>query len=259
MLSVGIITMPGSPRLGPDPVSYITYDNYKWLTRAGFTVVPIPVGCSDAEALVYASQIQGLYLAGGPFDEPVYRRLAFRLLDVAYKASLPVWGTCHGFQILLQWCGATLDSLDAMRLQDATLTIKAKGRLLHGRTLRPQHLHLSHSFGITLAHFEANRRLTSLFRVLATSHDRNGTEYVSILEGRTIPFYGVQFHPELTRSLDWMAAVFQRGMRHPSSKAGGWPPPVTLSKSFLRPCGAAWSEYHTTPPLCFVFHGHQLH
>ena len=65
MLSVGVLTMPGSDTLGPEPLSYLTYDNYKWLTRAGLQIVPIPVGTSDDEALVYFNQLQGLYLAGG--------------------------------------------------------------------------------------------------------------------------------------------------------------------------------------------------
>jgi CheY-like chemotaxis protein len=54
--------------LGSELRSYLIYDNYKWLTKAGLRVIPIPVGTTDAEALVYFSQIQGLYLPGGPYD-----------------------------------------------------------------------------------------------------------------------------------------------------------------------------------------------
>jgi hypothetical protein len=51
------------------------------------------------------------------------------------------------------------------------------------------------------------KKLTTMFKILATSHDREGMEYVSIVEGRTLPFYGIQFHPDRS-SLGWMAAFF---------------------------------------------------
>ena len=38
--------------------------------------------------------------------------------------------------------------------------------------------------------------LNDTFRVLATNEDRKGLLYVSIVESKKNPFYGVQFHPE---------------------------------------------------------------
>lgn len=34
------------------------------------------------------------------------------------------------------------------------------------------------------------------YNVLATSFDKNGLEYISAIEDKNYPFYGVQFHPE---------------------------------------------------------------
>ena len=266
MRSVGILTMPGVPQLDPQtPLSYIIHDNYEWLTRAGLTVVPIPVGTSDDEALVYFRRIQGLYLAGGPYDEPTYRRLAFRFLDLASEAnrerpgSFPVWGTCHGFQMMLLWGGvSSLDSLDAMRRTTPTLHLLDKGRLFETHALKPAHLHLSHSLGLTLDHFQKNRTLHSQFRVLATSTDRSKgkTEYVIAMEGRHLPFYGVQFHPEMTTELDWMADFFKQGMAPTKGPKGPLPHTFSLTAHRLRPCPPVWDEYHSEPTRCFVFCGH---
>ena len=267
MKAVGILTMPGSKTLGSEPRTYITNDDVTWLTRAGLRIVPIPIGTTDAETLVYFSHIQGLYLPGGPYDEPTYRRLAFRCLDLAYEAnqktpgSFPVWGTCHGFQMMLLWAGCSkLDSLDAMRRTTPTLHLtEGKSRLFQHRSPKPTHLHLSHSLGITLAHFQTSQA-SRLFRVLATSHDRTGTEYVSAMEGIHIPFYGVQFHPEMTKTLDWMADFFKKEMKPAKTQTqaqGRLPLPHTfsLTPDRLRPCAPVWSEYHGSVK-CFVFCGH---
>jgi len=265
MPSVGILTMPGSVTLGPEPISYLTHDDYTWFRRAGIKVVPIPVGILEDDVLAYFSQIQGLYLPGGPFIEPTYKRLAFRFLDLAYEANrrgrqFPVWGTCHGFQMMLLWAGGAplkLDSLDAMRRQDPTLRlVETESRLFQSHAIRARHLHVSHSLGITTDHFRQNRRLAALFRILATSHDRSGTEYVSAMEGINVPFYGVQFHPEMNRSLDWMATFFKKEMGAAATAAN----PIhtfSLTPSHLRPCGTAWNEYDhdRKTPQCFVFCG----
>ena len=262
MKAVGVLTMPGTERLGSELRSYLIYDNYKWLTKAGLRVIPIPVGTTDAEALVYFSQIQGLYLPGGPYDEPTYRRLAFRFLDLASEAnrdrpgSFPVWGTCHGFQMMLLWSGvSSLDSLDAMRTPAPSLRLLDKGRLFKSHTLKPSHLHLSHSLGITLDHFQNHR---SLFRVLATSYDQSHDqkEYVIAMEGRHLPFYGVQFHPEMTTDLDWMADFFKQGMALTKGPKGPLPHTFSLTARRLRPCPPVWDEYHSEPTRCFVFCGH---
>jgi GMP synthase-like glutamine amidotransferase len=265
MKAVGVLTMPGTERVGPELRSYLTYDNYTWLTRAGLRVIPIPVGTTDAEALVYFSQIQGLYLPGGPYDEPTYRRLAVRFLDLASEAnrdrpgSFPVWGTCHGFQMMLLWSGvSSLDSLDAMRTTAPSLRLLDKGRLFKSHSLKPSHLHLTHSLGITLDHFQKNQTLHSQFRVLATSTDRSKgkTEYVIAMEGRTLPFYGVQFHPEMTSTLDWMADFFKKEMGPASQKRLPLPHTFSLTVDRLRPCPSVWDEYHgARGNKCFVFCG----
>lgn len=41
-----------------------------------------------------------------------------------------------------------------------------------------------------------NTNMHTVFNVLSTNFDRTGKEFLSTIEGRTLPFYGVQWHPE---------------------------------------------------------------
>ena len=52
-----------------------------------------------------------------------------------------------------------------------------------------------------------------MFNVVTTSHDRKGVEYVSMIEGKNLPFYGVQFHPEKSDKLQWIAEFFVAEMQ----------------------------------------------
>ena len=53
-----------------------------------------------------------------------------------------------------------------------------------------------HSGGVTPEAFAGTRNLSSLYRIVSTATDLHGTEFVSTIEGKELPFYGVQYHPE---------------------------------------------------------------
>ena len=75
------------------------------------------------------------------------------------------------------------------------------------------------------------------------------------MEGRTLPFYGVQFHPEMTSTLDWMATFFKKEMGPANQKHQPLPHTFSLTADRLRPCPSVWDEYHSEPTRCFVFCG----
>eukprot|EP00300_Choanocystis_sp_HF-7_P009446 c16437_g1_i4.p1 GENE.c16437_g1_i4~~c16437_g1_i4.p1 ORF type:complete len:187 (+),score=42.07 c16437_g1_i4:270-830(+) len=59
-----------------------------------------------------------------------------------------------------------------------------------------------HHDGILPASFQSNTYLSETFNVLSTNVDRVNKQYVSSIEGKTLPFYGVQYHPE-KNSFEW--------------------------------------------------------
>ena len=251
---VGIPTMPvkGSKN------SYITVKNVEWLERAGLVVVPIPVSTSLTEAKRLCKGLSGIFLQGGPQYDRQYIFLVRTLLQEAIETRIPVWGTCHGFQMLVLLIGGfwPLDDMHGMIQKRAILKEHdTKHSQLYRTATKPEKSHLhkpggvpfSHENGITLKHFLRNKLLCHVFRPLTTTKDAHGTEYVSSMEGIALPFWGVQYHPELDNQLDWMATFFKNQMK-PSNPIG---PHAILPKKTV-PCPDAWQE---GPSLCYQFRG----
>ena len=53
----------------------------------------------------------------------------------------------------------------------------------------------NHGLGITPAKFRESSAYDYL-KILSIDKDRNGKEFVSTVEGRSLPIYGTQWHPE---------------------------------------------------------------
>ncbi len=60
----------------------------------------------------------------------------------------------------------------------------------------------NHECGVSPSDFNANSRLTSFYNVLSNNVDRNGKPFVSSIEGKTVPVYATQWHPE-KNAFEW--------------------------------------------------------
>ena len=60
----------------------------------------------------------------------------------------------------------------------------------------------NHQAGLSPEALTANKALGSLFDILSTNHDRDRNPFVSTIEGRKYPIFGVQWHPE-KNNLEW--------------------------------------------------------
>merc|ERR1712130_698398 len=60
----------------------------------------------------------------------------------------------------------------------------------------------NHHHGITSEHFSENENLTAMFNVLSNNADRDGRYFVSTIEAKNLPIYGVQWHPE-KNNFEW--------------------------------------------------------
>jgi gamma-glutamyl hydrolase len=54
----------------------------------------------------------------------------------------------------------------------------------------------NHHDGVTPESFQIDKNLADLFNVLAVNVDRQGKPFVSVMEAKKWPVYGIQFHPE---------------------------------------------------------------
>ena len=210
---------------GQTPAFAYTRDiKLTWLASAGATLVPISPAITPVEAAAYFDYIHGLFLQDGWADTDAYAELVNLFITMAVLAKkqgehFPIWGTCRGFQHIIQAFGGALENLDSTGFPKKSQFIihdeHKESRIMHSASQHQKEYlvrfvpEFNHEYGISLNNFMKNNRLRKIFRIISTSHDRAGKEYVSMIEGRDLPFYGVQFHPEWSQPyLNWMAAFF---------------------------------------------------
>ena len=265
MHRVGIITMP--PNDVPGAASYIPLSVINWFRDAGIQVVPISYRLRPRDVPAVLQHVNGLFLQGGPSYVKSYMRLVSHFLKAARAVNaagdhFPVWGTCHGFQLILKEFGAPwpLTSVDSM-VWSAPLHLREAGRM-HIPVGAEATVEFSHQHGITTEQFDSVSSLKDSFRILATAVDRRGQEYIAAIEHKEQPIYGVQFHPEQTpgpgpgsgSESGWSPAFFKAELEK-SSHQGALPKGAVIKSATRTRCSSEWAPYHSDlqPPTCLRF------
>jgi len=128
---------------------------------------------------------KGVILSGGPAS--VYEDGAPRCDEKLFELGVPVLGICYGMQIACQILGCQVDPAEAREYGRAQLHIADHADLLHGV---PEQTSVWMSHGDQLS--DANHD----FNILATTP----TCPYAAVRHKSQPFYGVQFHPEVTHT-----------------------------------------------------------
>ena len=216
-LCVGIMTIPHENK--KTNVAYIMKKDVDWFEQRGVRVVPIPYDTPNID--IYLSLINGLYIPGGDmpfimkhtaFIKTVTKFVEFSLQQDEY---FPIWGTCFGFELLLFITGkfTHLSKYEASGLYP--ITIINQSRMLHKFSKRSlQSLEQSnstvhnHYFGISPEEFLKNPQLRRFYTIISTCIDNHGKTFISAIEGKKHPIYGVQFHPEFQKTSSAFADFF---------------------------------------------------
>jgi GMP synthase (glutamine-hydrolysing) len=130
---------------------------------------------------------RGIILSGGPAS--VYEPNAPRCDPAIFDLGVPILGICYGMQLGAQILGGQVKPAKAREFGRARLTI-ANGStdpLIRG---------LPQDMTVWMSHGDQVHELTSDFIPLAATP----TCPLAAMRHRTRPFYGVQFHPEVTHT-----------------------------------------------------------
>ncbi len=128
---------------------------------------------------------KGLILTGGPAS--VYAEGAPRCREEIFELGVPILGICYGMQIACQLLGADIRAAGSREYGRARLEIREPDELL--RNVPPETT-------VWMSHGDQIRQLGADFEPLATTE----TCPFAAVRHRTLPFYGVQFHPEVTHT-----------------------------------------------------------
>ena len=128
---------------------------------------------------------KGIVLSGGPSSvtEREAPRCDPRILDM----GVPVLGICYGMQLGCQILGGRVEAAEAREFGRTALRIREASGLLSG---------LPDRTSVWMSHGDQVADLGDAFEVLASSE----TCPNAAVRHRTKPFYGVQFHPEVTHT-----------------------------------------------------------
>lgn len=207
----------------------------QWLQSAGAKVVPIPYDSSQEKLDSLFSWINGILFTGGEANikdiDSQYNWATGYLLNKTIIANtendyFPIWATCMGMQLL---CILRSDpdvlSSDSFDSEEISLPLHLAPEAETSRLLRnvPHNMmtwlqtenittNLHHD-GIKPENFNSRKELTEFFTILSTNLDRKGKSFVSTIEGKTIPVYGAQWHPERPQ-FEWSPGGDEHGIAH---------------------------------------------
>jgi len=232
-LVVGMISVPLTPGKKYYQVcgdSYIASSHIRWLKRFGVKILPIPYKTKNFKS--YMGKINGLYFpSGGAFagTQKEYYNCCKKFLQLAMKENdkgnhFPIWGGCMGMQQLmiiadghddLEHLLQRFDSFDNLLSTLDFTSDGLKSRMVRRisdkelKKLSTKECTLNnHKMGLSPLKFEKHKNLDKFYKIVSTSVDRKGKKYVSTIEGRFYPFYGVQWHPERSSAMDYFAKFF---------------------------------------------------
>lgn len=215
---IGVLTQLVSDEvMKPFGRTYIPASYVKYTESAGSRVMPIRLTLTTAEYENIFSKINGLLFIGGAADLETsdYARVAKIFYNLALKANdrgdfFPIWGTCMGMQLLtVLVAGKNLLTYTTAENMAMPLNLTAEAyisRMFSGlskelmKAVAQEPLTGNfHHFGLTVQTFQENEKLQSFFSVLSTNVAANGAHFISTVEAKRYPFYGVQWHPEVNR------------------------------------------------------------
>ncbi len=209
-VKIGIITMPHEAKI-KEGKSHVMKSYVDWLQQFNVEVIVIPYNTSDHE--YYFRNIHGLLFQGGETEyvlqNKIYMTCCKIFFDLAINANnngeyFPIWGVCFGFEVLLSLVGNINKFSEYYDHGYKPLIIAKKNSRLFSWFNKSYLYYLenaastlqNHEFGISPNEFKEKSSLVKFYNICSSCIDEYGKEYVSSIEAKKYPFYGIIWHPE---------------------------------------------------------------
>jgi len=130
-------------------------------------------------------QPRGLILSGGPSS--VYEAAAPKCDPAIFRLGVPVLGICYGMQLACETLGGQVENSPAREYGRARCQVTQPADLLAG---------VPEQFDVWMSHGDQVEIVSDDFLPLA----RTKTCPIAAVKHRSLPVFGVQFHPEVTHT-----------------------------------------------------------
>ncbi len=168
----------------------------------------------------------GIILSGGP--NSVYEEETPRAPQVVFELGVPVLGICYGMQTMAAQLGGKVEN--AAKREFGYAEIRARGHTALLRDIQDRVNDEGHGLlDVWMSHGDKVTELPSGFKVMAS----NAATPMAGMADDVRKFYGVQFHPEVTHTLQGKT-LLNRFVRDLCGCAGDWNMPDYVDEAIGR-------------------------
>ena len=183
-----------------------------------------PYDVSDDFVRAFAPD--GIILSGGP--NSVWEVDTPRAPAAAFSLGVPVLGICYGMQTMAAQLGGKVES-GAVR-EFGYAEVRARGHSVLFKDIQDRVNGEGHGLlDVWMSHGDKVTELPAGFKVIAS----NATTPIAAMADETRRFYAVQFHPEVTHTLQG-AAMIQRFVHVICGLSGDWNMPGYVDEAVAR-------------------------
>jgi GMP synthase (glutamine-hydrolysing) len=179
-----------------------------------------------SEAFIREFDPVGVILSGGP--NSVYEEQSYRAAQAVFELGVPVLGICYGMQTLAAQLGGKVEPAKKREFGYAEIRARGHSKLLQG--IQDSVNAEGHGLlDVWMSHGDKVTALPPGFKVIAG----NESTPIAGMADEARGFYGVQFHPEVTHTLQGKA-IIARFVLDICGCSGDWNMPDYIGEAVAR-------------------------
>ena len=201
--------------------SRVNMQYVRWLEQSRADVVVIQPWYNETQIDEVLSKVNGVLWQGGSRNldingqyESVARMILLKIIEKFENenVSIPLWGTCQGFELIHVLLVNSVDILSSFNSHNyqapliifeeiirnskmfSELDEKDKNNI-KTKNVTSQYHHL----GVNPESYLKHKILHKMLKITSIAKDKDENYYIASIEGKKYPIYAVQFHPEMVQ------------------------------------------------------------